>query len=489
MKALPSGAQPGETRRCALRRALWGLCAWALAAVLLAGSLPPAQAVSLPRVEGLGAIVMDYQTGQVYFSREPDTPRPAASMTKLMSLYLVFEEIAAGNLSTDSYITVSDYAAQISSDPSYSGVEDLHAGDGYQVDDLIALIMTASCNGSVIALAEHICGTEEAFVQRMNDQAAEWGIDAHFADCCGFEDEGNAVSPRAMAVIAQKLIAGHPQILHYSSLRSVTFHGKEFYNTNALLLNGTCPGIDGLKSGTTPGAGYCYTGTASRNGRRIITVVMNSWSYAMRMEDTRQMLEYGFARRSRAESAWADALESLEVDISAQGGRLWPYTDNLITAAFSGVGETEVPCTLSWELDGRPVGEEGETFWLRERGSAAVLCMPAAGAETRTVCLVITAPTGQSVRREVEVPAVSGGAALLGRLGSAAADRRANILYLWQEVCASDGNSRLPLPALFQGSSTLSPGGKAAKSSAVYDMKSFSYQVFAADGAAAAGRT
>ena len=189
------------------------LLAWALLGALLIGGTPPAQAVSLPRVEGLGAIVMDYQTGQVYFSREADTPRPAASMTKLMSLYLVFEEIEAGNLSTDSYITASEYAAQISSDPSYSGVEDLHAGDGYQVDDLLGLIMTASCNGSVIALAEHISGTEEKFVQRMNNKAEEWGIDAHFADCCGFEDEGNAVSPRAMATIAQRLIADYPRIL------------------------------------------------------------------------------------------------------------------------------------------------------------------------------------------------------------------------------------------------------------------------------------
>ena len=334
------------------------LLAWALLGALLIGGTPPAQAVSLPRVEGLGAIVMDYQTGQVYFSREADTPRPAASMTKLMSLYLVFEEIEAGNLSTDSYITASEYAAQISSDPSYSGVEDLHAGDGYQVDDLLGLIMTASCNGSVIALAEHISGTEEKFVQRMNNKAEEWGIDAHFADCCGFEDEGNAVSPRAMATIAQRLIADYPRILHYSTLPSLTFHGKEFYNTNALLLNGTCPGIDGLKSGTTPGAGFCYTGTASRDGRRIITVVMNSWSYAMRMEDTRQMLEYGFARRSRAEAAWTSALETLEVDLSVEGGHLRPFTENLITATFSGMEGVEIPCTLSWSLNGRPIGED-----------------------------------------------------------------------------------------------------------------------------------
>lgn len=485
MKALPSGVPPVATRRCALRRALWGFCAWALAAVLLVGGRPPAQAVSLPRVEGLGAIVMDYQTGQVYFSREPDTPRPAASMTKLMSLYLVFEEIAAGSLSTDSYITASDYAAQISSDPSYSGVEDLHAGDGYQVDDLIALIMTASCNGSVIALAEHISGTEEAFVQRMNDKAEEWGIDAHFADCCGFEDEGSAVSPRAMAVIAQKLIADHPQILRYSSLRSVTFHGKEFYNTNALLLNGTCPGIDGLKSGTTPGAGFCYTGTASREGRRIITVVMNSWSYAMRMEDTRQMLEYGFARRSQAEAAWADALEHLEVDLSAEGGSLRPYTDNLITASFSGLGGTSAPCTLSWSLNGRPIGEE-QNFWLHDRGSAAVLCMPAAGGERMTLSLLITLPTGQTLRKEAEVPALSGGAALLGRLGPDAAARHANTLELWQGMRASGGNSRPLLP--FRGNPLTELAGKAAKSSAAYAMKSFAYQVLAADGGAGANR-
>ncbi|MCI9118456.1 MAG: D-alanyl-D-alanine carboxypeptidase [Flavonifractor sp.] len=457
------------------------LLAWALLGALLIGGTPPAQAVSLPRVEGLGAIVMDYQTGQVYFSREADTPRPAASMTKLMSLYLVFEEIEAGNLSTDSYITASEYAAQISSDPSYSGVEDLHAGDGYQVDDLLGLIMTASCNGSVIALAEHISGTEEKFVQRMNNKAEEWGIDAHFADCCGFEDEGNAVSPRAMATIAQRLIADYPRILHYSTLPSLTFHGKEFYNTNALLLNGTCPGIDGLKSGTTPGAGFCYTGTASRDGRRIITVVMNSWSYAMRMEDTRQMLEYGFARRSRAEAAWTSALETLEVDLSVEGGHLRPFTENLITATFSGMEGVEIPCTLSWSLNGRPIGEEAQELWLRNRGSAAVLCVPAAGAERMTVSLQITLPTGQTLLREAELPAVSGPAALLGRLGPAAAARRANTLQLWQGVCASAGNSRLPLPLGLRGNSL---PGAAAKSGPAYAMKSFSCQALSVDGGA-----
>ena len=269
------------------------LLVWAL----LAGLTPVARAAQAPAIQGAGAIVVDFDTGQIYYQKDADVARPVASMTKLMSLYLVFEEIAAGNLSLDSSITASQYAADISNDPVYSGHEGLEPGGRYQVDALLRLITTASCNGSVIVLAEHLGGgSEEAFVQRMNDKATEWGIQAHFADSCGFISEGNAVTPRAMATIARRIITDFPQILDYTSLTSTEFQGKTFRSTNTLMREGALEGIDGLKSGTTKAAGYCFAGTAQRQGRRVISVVLNAPDDSARMADTQALLEYGFAR-------------------------------------------------------------------------------------------------------------------------------------------------------------------------------------------------
>lgn len=279
-------------------KSTYGLGALLLVCALLAGSLPTAQAADVPAIQGAGAIVVDFDTGAVYCEKDADVARPVASMTKLMSLYLVFEEIAAGNLSPDSYLTASQYAADISNDPVYSGHEGLEPGGKYRVDDLLRLITTASCNGSVIVLAEHIGGgSEEVFVERMNDKATQWGIEARFADCCGFVSEGNAVTPRAMATIARRIITDFPQILDYTSLVSTEFQGKTFSTTNTLMREGTVEGIDGLKSGTTKAAGYCFTGTAQRHGRRIISVVLNAPSDSARMADTQALLEYGFACR------------------------------------------------------------------------------------------------------------------------------------------------------------------------------------------------
>ena len=276
-------------------RSLLGLL---LACALLPGCLPGAWATEEPAVQGTGAIVMDFDTGQVYYGKNADLARPVASMTKLMSLYLVFEEIATGNLSLDGSVTASQYAADISNDPAYSGYERLTTGGSYRVDTLLRLITTASCNGSMIVLAEHIGGgSEEAFVRRMNHKAAEWGVPAQFADACGFVSEGNAVTPRAMAAIARRIISDFPYILDYTSLTGTEFQGKTFVTTNTLMREGRVAGIDGLKSGTTKAAGYCFTGTAQRQGRRIISVVLNSPSDSARMADTQALLEYGFACR------------------------------------------------------------------------------------------------------------------------------------------------------------------------------------------------
>lgn len=402
------------TRRNRRGGPLWGL----LAAILILGWAMPlgALAAEEPKVAATGALVMDFQTEEVYYEKEPDLARPAASMTKVMSLYLVFEEMAAGRLSLDSLVTASPRAAGISQNRAYSGLERLRAGESYPVDTLLRLIMTASCNGSVIVLAEHIGGTEEAFVQRMNDTAAAWGIDAHFADACGFEDEGNAVSPRAMAQIARRIITDYPQILDYSALPETYFQGKTFYSTNTLLRNGTCEGIDGLKSGTTEGAGYCYVGTAIREGRRIISVAMNSTGYGARMNDTRLLLEYGFQCREQREALWREAANGFQAELTVAGGQVWPRGETGLTATLSGL-PAEIPCTVAWEIGGQLLEESEADVTVGEgRQLQASFTAPAEG-EDLPAAVILTFPDGTQARREALLPAGEGEVSFSGRLG------------------------------------------------------------------------
>ncbi|MBQ3379160.1 MAG: S-layer homology domain-containing protein [Clostridia bacterium] len=247
-----------------------------------------------PEVTASGAIVIDFDTGGAYYEKNADTARPAASMTKIMSAYIVFEEIVSGRLSYDTYIKISAHAAAVSNDTTYSGYELFKEGDKYKVDTLLKLVFTASGNASMIALAEHISGSEDEFVKRMNKRAAAIGLNARFADSCGIKDEGNSVTPRDMALLSQQIIKDYPRVLKYSSLKSYDFGGRTFTSTNLLLVNGSLSGVDGLKTGTTSAAGYCFAATAKQSGRRMIAVVMNSSGSQSRANDCKKLLEYAF---------------------------------------------------------------------------------------------------------------------------------------------------------------------------------------------------
>lgn len=392
--------------------ALWG----AFAAVLvLTLSLPGARAAQEPSISASGAVVMDFETGEFYYEKNADLPRPVASMTKLMSLYLVFEEIEAGTLSPDSLVTAGARAAAISNNSLYSGLERLRAGENYRVEDLLRIIMTKSCNGSVLVLAEHIGGTEEAFVERMNETAAGWGLNAHFADSFGFQDDGNAVSPRSMALLAQRLIADHPQILDYSSLPETTFQGKTFSSTNTLLRDQMVGGIDGLKTGTTNGAGYCFTGTAQREGHRIISVVMDSSSHAARMWESQALLEYGFACRQAREQAWSAIGESLHADLSARSP-LWAQTEVTLTATLSGL-TAEANGQVHWELNGLPIEGSEAPLWLMNGAVAEAIALIPAGEGPLSAALVVTLPDGTTLRQEGALPRAEEPVTFTGRMG------------------------------------------------------------------------
>lgn len=360
-----------------------------------------------PQVYGLGAILMDYDTGEIYYAKNADLARPVASMTKVMSAYLVFEELAAGRLSWNSYVIASAYAARVSNNPYYSGYEQLKAGAGYTVDSLLQLVFTASCNGAVIALAEHIAGSEAAFVKRMNAKAAELGLNAHYADCCGLVDTGNAVSPRAMALLAQRLIRDYPQVLNYSSLKSTWFLGKKFTTTNTLLETGSFAGIDGLKTGSTAGAGYCFTATASRNGRRMIAVTMHTSSRAVSMGDCSRLMEYGFAQREQREqqeAALRATVESVGLDIRSESETLRPGQPAAFTLRVSGMPDgVSLPCMLSWSVNWEPIGE-AVAFTARNGAEASLSWTPGSERESAEVRCTLSFANGALRNQKAAFP-------------------------------------------------------------------------------------
>ena len=356
-----------------------------------------------PIVNGAGVIVLDPATGTVYYSKNPDKARCAASMTKLMSLYLIFDAIDAGQLDLSQTIPASARAALISNSAGYSGHEALKEGNEYPLEDLIRLVMTASCNGSMIAMAEYLAGDEAAFVQRMNDTAAAWGISARFADSCGLRDTGNAVTPRAMAEIARRILTDHPEILNYSTLKSTVFEGRTYNSTNTLLRNGTVAGIDGLKTGYTGGAKYCFTGTAQRNGTRMISVLMGTTSAAARMSESQTLLEYGFTRKDQLDRC-AQADKDFTAVITPEKDTLIPYTKAKLTAVFSGLeAPRSVPCEVTWLLNGRAVEAEADRIWLENGASSTVTFRPRATAAAN-VTAQIRFPDGTLVEAKREVP-------------------------------------------------------------------------------------
>lgn len=364
----------------------------------------PAFAAEAPTVTAAGAAAMDFETGEFYYGKNLDTTRPIASMTKVMGVYLVFEAIEKGELTMDTPITASSYAAKVSANPKYSGHEGLVAGEQYTVHDLLKVILTCSANGSMVALAEHIGGSEPAFVAMMNAKAQEMGISAHFGDCCGLVSTGSAVTPRAMALLARNLIRDYPDVLWYTSLKYAGFNGKTFSTTNSLLKNDSVPGIDGLKTGTTSAAGPCFTATASQDGRRIIAVVMKADSSSARYSEGKALLEYGFATRAEREVQWAQA-EKMQWEISYEPQKVLPLQTVSLTASVSNIDEgISIPCSEEWFVNGAAVSGSAKDMTLTSNTTRTLNYTPAMGEKEIDVTYQLRFPGGDLYTAEKTVP-------------------------------------------------------------------------------------
>ena len=238
------------------------------------------------------AMLIEVSTGKVLYEKNADEKLPPASMTKVMSMLLIMEAIERGDFTMDEDVIISDNASGMGGSQIF-----LQTGEKYKVKELLKGIAIASGNDAVVAMAEKVSGTVEAFVEAMNKRAQELGLkNTHFDNPHGLNSENHYTTARDMIIMAQELLK-HEEILTFTStyedyLKKNDGSSIWLVNTNKLVR--FYEGVDGLKTGFTTEAGYCITTTAKRNNMRLLSVVMNASSSDLRSKDTTNMLNYGF---------------------------------------------------------------------------------------------------------------------------------------------------------------------------------------------------
>lgn len=269
-----------------------------LAAVLLAGMLPRRAAAVDLNLNAKSALLMDVATGTVLYEKECHERLAPASVTKVMTMLLIMEALDDGRIHLDDQVTASEAAAAKGGSQIY-----LKAGETMPVSDMLKSIAVSSANDCACAMAELIAGSESAFVEQMNQRAAELGMaDTHFVNCTGLDDSKEAENHRTsaydIALMSRQLLKYHPDIKKYTTIWMDTVRGGTFGLSNTNKLIRFYSGATGLKTGFTSGAGYCLSATAKREGMELIAVVMGCESAQKRTADCKALLDYGFATYS-----------------------------------------------------------------------------------------------------------------------------------------------------------------------------------------------
>ena len=258
--------------------------------VLLTNIPVTAYAEEAVEVTAPSALLMDYETGKVLYEKNSHEVRACASITKIMTLCLIFEAIDAGKINYDTIVTASPAAAAMGGSDIW-----LVEGEQMSVNDLIKAIVVASANDAAVAMAEYISGSEKAFVEQMNKKAQTLGMkDTVFKNCNGLDEEGHLTSAYDVALMSRELMK-HSEVYNYTSiwLDYLRDGATQIVNTNKLLK--TYDGITGLKTGTTSQAGACISATAQREGMNLIAVILGAENTADRFTDAATLLNYGFA--------------------------------------------------------------------------------------------------------------------------------------------------------------------------------------------------
>ena len=261
------------------------------------------------------ALLMEKQTGTVLFAKDEHTPREPASVTKVMTLLLTMEAIDSGALSYDDTVTGSAHAASMGGSQIW-----LKEGEQMRVEDLIKAVCVVSGNDAAVALGEHLAGSEEAFVARMNERAKELGMnDTHFVNCTGLPADGHVTSAYDIALMSRELIWRHPDIRRFTTIwmDSLRDGASMLVNTNKLVR--FYPGATGLKTGSTDSAKYCISATAEKDGMELIAVVLKGKTSDERFSDAKSLLNYGFSTWSLVTVTPDEVLPPVPVTLGVRG--------------------------------------------------------------------------------------------------------------------------------------------------------------------------
>ena len=327
------------------------ICSVFLAALLLFPAMPVQGAqleLSCP-----AAVLMEAGTGRVLFEKNPHEIRPCASITKVMTLCLTLDAIDSGRLAMDTPLTASAHAASMGGSDIW-----LKEGEIMTVDDLIKATVIMSANDAAVVLAENVAGSEEAFVAKMNEKAAQLGMnDTVFKNCNGLDEEGHVTSAYDVALMSRELLK-HPQITDYTLtwIDYVRDGATQLVNTNKLIRS--YQGITGLKTGTTSQAGSCIYATAERNGLKLIGVVLGAGSTDDRFQDAAALLDYGFG-------GWEVQIpQAPQLDPRPVAGGMEefvrPVVGDMPEILTEGSGEVEEK--ISWREGLKAPVEEGEVI-------------------------------------------------------------------------------------------------------------------------------
>jgi len=266
-----------------------------LALCMVIGMLPARAAAVDLEIGGKSALLMDMATGQILYEKNAHEPLAPASVTKVMTMLLIMEAIDSGKIGWNDIVTTSESAAAKGGSQIY-----LKVGETMTVSDMVKSIAVSSANDCACAMAEHIAGSEAAFVEKMNQRAQELGMnDTHFVNCTGLDDDEEAkthlTSAHDIAVMSRELMKNHPNIQKFTTIWMDTVRGGSFGLANTNKLVRFYPGATGLKTGFTAAAGYCLSATAKRDGLELVAVVMGAKTSQERFAACKSMLDYGFA--------------------------------------------------------------------------------------------------------------------------------------------------------------------------------------------------
>ena len=352
------------------------------ALVLVWGLTMPCWGVEL-MLTSHAALLMEKTTGQILYAQNEHEALPPASVTKIMTVLLAMEAIDSGRIALDDVVTVSAYAAGMGGSQVF-----LAEGEQITVDDLLKGVCVSSGNDAAVALAEHVAGVTELFVEQMNNRARELGMnDTHFVNCTGLTAEGHVTSAHDIALMSRELLLHHPEVRNYTTIWMDTLRNGTFGLSNTNKLIRFYDGATGLKTGFTREAGYCISATAERDGMELIAVIMKGNTSDSRNADAKTLLNYGFSTYALVDIQTEEPLPVLPVVLG---------TADTVSAVLPEEGRTLL-------LEKSQTGGLTQTVELPETVTAPVCAGDRLGTLTvsreGTVALAIPIVAGETVAR------------------------------------------------------------------------------------------